>query len=74
MKKKIKSILENTQLQSRQSTYTTPNHGSSTGENETITEYYNVFKYTWTSKNDALKGAVFNEVEKVIREIKGKCY
>ena len=73
MKKAIKNILENTTLQSQEETYQTPNHGSSTGEMETITVYYNPHKFNYTNKREALRGHCYKEVDKIIDKLLSKC-
>ena len=74
MKKVIKNILSSTILQSKKESYQTPNHGSSTGEMEEIITYYNPHTYGYTSEKEALKGYCYQEVDKIIREIKEKCW
>lgn len=67
LKEYIQQIVDSAVLKTKVVTMYTPNHGSSTGEPVEVTYYWDEYECEWTTKEFALKGYVFNQIEPLIR-------
>jgi uncharacterized protein (DUF488 family) len=65
----IKNLLKDMELKTKTGTGT-GYHGSSKGETFTYTEYYDVYRYEWTTmKNRAVEGHILNKLSPTIKKL-----